>query len=106
MKILTLTSTLAISVSALSSGLALTSTLAIYVSALSSGLEKNESLSRLEELTVLCSGFSLGKDDCDHYNELIRVVNKHTAVTNLKLTRDFKEFVANTQHPRQSHHCH
>ena len=38
MKILTLTSTLAISVSALSSGLALTSTLAIYVSALSSGL--------------------------------------------------------------------
>ena len=65
----------------------------LIVQYLVAGLEKNESLSRLEELTVLCSGFSLGKDDCDHYNELIRVVNKHTAVTNLKLTRDFKEFV-------------
>ena len=56
------------------------------------GIKKNESPSHLEKLTVLCSG-CCPEYDYEYYNELIRVANKHTAITKLKLNHDFKEFV-------------
>ena len=60
---------------------------------LATGLKKSKGRSCLEELTVLCEYHI--EENCEHCNELIRVVNEHKTITVLQLSHHFEYYVRN-----------
>ena len=55
------------------------------------GLKESERKSSLETLIVLCEYHV--KNNCEHCDELIRVVNEHNTISLLRLSSKFEEFV-------------
>ena len=64
-----------------------------FVQHLVAGLKKSKGQSRLEELTVLCEYHE--KKNCEHCNELIRVVNEHDSIKVFQLSHQFEYYMRN-----------
>ena len=71
-----------------------------FVQHLVTGLKKSKGQSRLEELTVLCEYHE--KKNCEHCNELIRVVNEHDSIKVLQLSHQFEYYMRNHDTIRES----